>query len=170
MYATRFSVGRERNSERMLAAERLGQSLVRWCVNRKGSAFYGIVTGAAMVAAEENIRERTGRALREAGDGARKAQEEAVEVSFHGHFYASVGEVAHSGDVYRWAHAYMPSRIAGLAFIQAGIAEVSEAKCPPPSGGMPIANRYAVCEVEGYLHLICQICSTLTKKMPYQGK
>lgn len=72
--------GRERAAERLLAAERLGQGLARWCANRKASAFYRIVTGVALVAAESDVRERTRRALREAGEGARRAQKAAVEV------------------------------------------------------------------------------------------
>lgn len=72
--------GRERAADRLLAAERLGQGLARWCANRKAFAFYRITSGVAMVAAEVDVRERTRRALREAGEGARKAQKAAVEV------------------------------------------------------------------------------------------
>lgn len=74
--------GRERAAERLLATERLGQGLARWCTNRKASAFYRIVTGVALVAAEGDVRERARRALREAGEGARRAQKAAVEVLF----------------------------------------------------------------------------------------
>ncbi|CAM9178368.1 unnamed protein product [Scytosiphon promiscuus] len=71
--------GRERVATRRLAAERLGQGIARWCINRKASAFYNITCGVSMLAAESDVRERTRRALREAGEGARRAQEEAVE-------------------------------------------------------------------------------------------
>ena len=65
----------------MLAAERLGQGLARWSKNRKTHALSRIFAGAAIVAAEKDVRERTCRALREAGEGACRAQQAAVEVS-----------------------------------------------------------------------------------------
>ncbi|CAN0210592.1 unnamed protein product, partial [Ectocarpus sp. 13 AM-2016] len=70
---------RGRAAERLLAAERLGQGIARWCTNRKASAFYCIMSGVTIVAAESDVRERTRRALREAGEGARRAQNAAVE-------------------------------------------------------------------------------------------
>lgn len=72
--------GRERASSRQLAAERVGQGLRRWSTNRKASAFYSIMSGVDMLAAESDVRERTRRALREAGERARRVQEDAVEV------------------------------------------------------------------------------------------
>lgn len=65
----------------MLAAERLGQGLVRWSRNRKGWAFLRIMNGVAITTAESDVRERTRRALREAGEQARRNQDAAVEVS-----------------------------------------------------------------------------------------
>lgn len=76
-----LATGRERASDRKLAAERLGQGLVRWSRNRKSSAFYRLVSGVEMITAESDVRERTRRALREAGESARRSQEAAVEVS-----------------------------------------------------------------------------------------
>lgn len=64
----------------MLAAERLGQGLARWASNRKAWAFYRTVSGVAMAAAQDDMCERTRQTLREAGEGARRAQEAAVEV------------------------------------------------------------------------------------------
>lgn len=72
---------RESVSNRMLAAERLGQGLVRWSRNRKGSAFFCVVNGVAITTAERDVRERTRRALREAGESASRNQGVAVEVS-----------------------------------------------------------------------------------------
>ncbi|CAM9333908.1 unnamed protein product [Sphacelaria rigidula] len=70
---------RESASKRMLAAERLGQGLVRWSRNRKGWAFLRIMNGVAITTAESDVRERTRRALREAGEQARRNQDAAVE-------------------------------------------------------------------------------------------
>lgn len=72
---------RERAHERALAAERLGQGLSRWSRNRQGWAFGRLLGGAAIAAAESDVRERTRQALREAGKAARRAQEAAVQVS-----------------------------------------------------------------------------------------
>ena len=72
--------GQKRESDRMLAVARLGQGLARWSKNRKAHALSRLFAGSAMVAAENDVRERTCRALREAGEGACRAQQTAVEV------------------------------------------------------------------------------------------
>lgn len=66
----------------MLAAERLWQGVGRWSKNRQAGAFYRMLSGTTIAMAETDVRERTRRALREAGEGARRAQEAAVEVNY----------------------------------------------------------------------------------------
>ena len=71
---------REGAFDRTLGAERLGEGFARWLTNRKASAFYRIVGGVVIAAAENDVRERTRKTLREAGEAARRVQTAAVEV------------------------------------------------------------------------------------------